>query len=126
MGRLTRFSHQRDSQGVGPDHTNVPDADLVGARAADAFAVVYDRHAEHLYRWARARVGDHAADLTAEVFARAWLRRRSFRDEADGSAFPCGEVIKFSAYEYLPATAANVRLLDLTAAHPGARVLNAG
>ena len=56
--------------------------------SADAFAVVYDRHADRLFRWARGRVGDYAADLTAEVFARAWLKRRSFRDEADGSAFP--------------------------------------
>src|SRR5262249_34929335 len=56
------------------------------------FAVVYDRHVRQVFAWARARVGDHAADLTAEVFARAWLNRRRFRDEADGSAFPwlCG------------------------------------
>jgi RNA polymerase sigma-70 factor, ECF subfamily len=26
--------------------------------------------------------------VTAEVFARAWLSRRRFRDEGDGSAFP--------------------------------------
>ena len=38
--------------------------------------------------WARARIGEHAADLTAEVFARAWLRRSRFRDEEHGSAFP--------------------------------------
>lgn len=35
-----------------------------------------------------------------------------------------GEVIKFSAYDYLPANAANMRLLDVTAAHPGARVVS--
>ena len=33
-------------------------------------------------------VGDHAADLTAEVFARAWLSRGSFKDRAEGSARP--------------------------------------
>src|SRR5262245_56877629 len=32
--------------------------------------------------------GEHAADLTAEVFARAWLCRRRFRDEGNGSASP--------------------------------------
>jgi RNA polymerase sigma-70 factor (ECF subfamily) len=66
----------------------LPDAELIAAASADAFAVVYDRHAERLFRWARLRVGEHAADLTAEVFARAWLRRAAFRNEADGSAFP--------------------------------------
>ena len=37
-----------------------------------------------------------------------------------------GGVVKFSTYEYLPATAANLRLLDLTAAYPAARVVKAG
>jgi RNA polymerase sigma-70 factor, ECF subfamily len=55
---------------------------------ADAFAVVYDRHVERVFGWAQARVGEHAADLTAEVFARAWLARRRFRDSADGTALP--------------------------------------
>jgi hypothetical protein len=34
----------------------------------------------------------------------------------------CTETIRFQTYEYLPATAANLRLLDLTAQHPGARM----
>jgi RNA polymerase sigma-70 factor, ECF subfamily len=55
---------------------------------ADAFAVVYDRHVERVFGWAQARVGEHAADLTAEVFARAWLARRRFRDSTDGTALP--------------------------------------
>ena len=73
---------------VGPDYAKLSDAQLLDAADPDAFAAVYDRHVAELFAWARARVGDHAADLTAEVFARAWLRRSSFRDEADGSAFP--------------------------------------
>ena len=72
---------------MGPNYANAPDAELIGAGRADAFAVVYDRPAA-IYDWARSRVGDHAADLTAETFARAWLSRGSFRDAADGSAFP--------------------------------------
>ncbi len=64
------------------------DADLLAAENGDAFAVLYDRHVGQVYGWARARVGEHAADLTAEVFARAWLSRRRFRDEAGGSALP--------------------------------------
>jgi RNA polymerase sigma-70 factor (ECF subfamily) len=77
---------------VGPDHHRRSDAELIALADADAFAVVYDRHVEQLFGWARSRVGDHAADLTAEVFARAWFSRRSFRDRAGGSAFPwlCG------------------------------------
>ena len=35
-----------------------------------------------IYAWCRARAGEAAADMTAEVFARAWLNRRGFRDEA--------------------------------------------
>jgi RNA polymerase sigma-70 factor (ECF subfamily) len=73
---------------VRPDYARASDAELIAADHADAFAVLYDRQVRQLFSWARARVGDHAADLTAEVFARAWLRRHSFRDEADGSAFP--------------------------------------
>ena len=62
---------------MGPDYANAADAELIKAEDADAFAIVYDRHAERVFGWARARVGDHAADLTAEVFARAWIKRSS-------------------------------------------------
>jgi DNA-directed RNA polymerase specialized sigma24 family protein len=73
---------------VGRDHANATDAELIRAGRADAFATVYERHAAAVYKWARSRVGDHAADLTAETFARAWLSRGSFRDRAEGSALP--------------------------------------
>ena len=71
-----------------PDYAKASDADLLAAAEPDAFAVIYDRHVARLYSWARSRAGDHAAELTAEVFARAWLCRRSFRDRANGSALP--------------------------------------
>jgi RNA polymerase sigma factor (sigma-70 family) len=64
------------------------DAELLRAGTRDAFAEVYDRHAGKVLAWARARIGEHAADLTAEVFARAWLRRSRFRDQEQGSALP--------------------------------------
>jgi RNA polymerase sigma factor (sigma-70 family) len=83
-----RFPTSRDIQGVRRDLANATDAELLAARDADAFALVYDRHVKQVLGWARARVGEHAADLTAEVFARAWLCRRRFRDEAEGSALP--------------------------------------
>jgi RNA polymerase sigma-70 factor (ECF subfamily) len=70
------------------DLANATDAELLAARDPDAFALLYDRHAAQLYGWARARVGEHAADLAAEVFARAWLCRGRFRDETGGSALP--------------------------------------
>jgi hypothetical protein len=35
---------------------------------------------------------------------------------------PCPETVHFETYEYLPATAANLSLLDLSAQHPGATV----
>jgi len=64
------------------------DAELLRKGTRDAFAEIYDRHAREVYAWARVRIGEHAADLTAEVFARAWLRRSRFRDEEQGSALP--------------------------------------
>jgi RNA polymerase sigma-70 factor (ECF subfamily) len=73
---------------VGPDYAKLSDAQLLAGADPDAFAVLYDRRVGEVFSWARLRVGDHAADLTAEVFARAWLRRRSFRDQGHGSAFP--------------------------------------
>jgi hypothetical protein len=41
-----------------------------------------------------------------------------------GSDVP--ETIDFQTYEYLPATSANLQLLDLQAQHPGAQVIGAG
>ena len=37
---------------------------------------------------------------------------------------PCPETVQFQTYEYLPETAANLNLLDLSAQHPGATVVN--
>jgi RNA polymerase sigma-70 factor (ECF subfamily) len=56
----------------------------------EPFRVVYDRHAARVCRFLKARCDDRetALDLTAEVFARAWLHRARFRDEAGGSALP--------------------------------------
>ncbi|HEY6426913.1 MAG TPA: hypothetical protein VIX84_06750 [Acidimicrobiales bacterium] len=39
---------------------------------------------------------------------------------------PCPETVQFQTYEYLPETPANLSLLDLSAQHPGATVVNAG
>ena len=43
--------------------------------------------------------------------------------ETTGGACNCTETIRFQTYEYMPATTANLRLLDLTEKHPGARVI---
>ena len=69
---------------------SVSDAELIRLSDEDgeAFGLLYDRHVESIFAWCRARAGDAAADMTAEVFARAWLHRRRFRDEANGSAGP--------------------------------------
>lgn len=45
---------------MGPDYANAPDAELISTGSADAFAVVDDRHAAAVYRWARSRVVEHA------------------------------------------------------------------
>ena len=66
------------------------DARLVLDSGTDpgAFAELYERHAVVVYRWLDRRMGWLAADLTAETFTRAWLRRDRFRDDRDGSALP--------------------------------------
>jgi RNA polymerase sigma-70 factor (ECF subfamily) len=64
------------------------DAELFRAGDADAFAEVYDRYVRQVFGWARVRVGEHAADLTAEVFARAWLSRGRFRARDGAPALP--------------------------------------
>jgi RNA polymerase sigma factor (sigma-70 family) len=68
------------------------DAELLRASRRDdhAFRQVYDRHAGRVFRFLEARCDERetALDLTAEVFARAWLHRGRFRDEAGGSALP--------------------------------------
>ncbi|MFZ0384536.1 MAG: RNA polymerase sigma factor [Solirubrobacteraceae bacterium] len=53
-----------------------------------AFAALYDRHVAAVHQWLDRRMGWLASDLTAETFARAWLIRRRFRDDRDGSALP--------------------------------------
>ena len=55
---------------------------------ASAFAELYHRHTSTVHAWFRRRLDWAASDLTAETFAQAWLARRSFRDEASGSALP--------------------------------------
>ena len=86
MSSRTHFSRSGHVQVVRNDFASASDAELLQAKTADAFAEVYDRHVAQVHAWARARVGEHAADLTAEVFARAWLNRGRFRDQAEGSA----------------------------------------
>jgi RNA polymerase sigma-70 factor, ECF subfamily len=70
--------------------TDRTDAELIRAAESEAaaFGELYRRHAATVHAWFRRRLEWAAADLTAEAFAQAWLSRRSFRDEADGSALP--------------------------------------
>jgi DNA-directed RNA polymerase specialized sigma24 family protein len=68
------------------------DAHLLRAARDDAgaFRALYDRYAARIHRFhlSRTHVAEAAHDLTAETFARAWLGRGRFRDEAGGSAAP--------------------------------------
>jgi RNA polymerase sigma-70 factor (ECF subfamily) len=66
------------------------DADLILASRSDSapFGVVYERHALAVYRWCQRRLDWAASDLTAETFARAWLKRGRFCDDGTGSALP--------------------------------------
>jgi RNA polymerase sigma factor (sigma-70 family) len=70
--------------------TDRTDAELLRAAESEAaaFAELYRRHVSTVHGWFRRRLEWAASDLTAETFAQAWLSRRSFRDEAGGSALP--------------------------------------
>ena len=70
--------------------TDRTDAELISAAESEAgaFGELYRRHVPTVHAWFRRRLEWAASDLTAEAFAQAWLSRRSFRDEADGSALP--------------------------------------
>jgi RNA polymerase sigma-70 factor, ECF subfamily len=72
--------------------TDITDAERPRAsrRASAPFRIVYERHAAAVYGFVlrRTRDAEVAHDLTAGTFAQAWLSRRRFRDQADGSAGP--------------------------------------
>jgi RNA polymerase sigma-70 factor (ECF subfamily) len=64
------------------------DAQLIADGGDAGFTELYRRHVHVVYSWFRARLAWAAADLTAETFAQAWISRRRFRDDCDGSAVP--------------------------------------
>ena len=68
------------------------DGELMRSARRDprAFDSVYVRHARVIHAWLAGQVRDdlHAWELTAEVFAQAWLVRARFRPDEDGSARP--------------------------------------
>jgi RNA polymerase sigma factor (sigma-70 family) len=100
-----------------------PDAELLrgGGDEAAAFAELYRRHAPTVHDWFRRRIAAVASDLTAETFAQAWLSRRRFRDQRDGSALPwllgiARNTLRASARRHRVETRARARLglpLDL-------------
>jgi RNA polymerase sigma factor (sigma-70 family) len=70
------------------DLTTRSDAQLMAEGSEAGFTELYRRHALAVYCWFRSRLAWAAADLTAETFAQAWISRRRFRDDRDGSALP--------------------------------------
>lgn len=70
------------------DWSRLSDAELLRRNEGAAFAELYRRHVAAVYEWTQARLAWAAGDLTAETFAQAWLSRRRFRDQRDGSARP--------------------------------------
>src|SRR5579859_603182 len=86
--RVTHFLRSGEVQSVRRNFSRASDAELLRPGDAEAFAEIYDRYVRQVFTWSRARVGEHAADLTAEVFARAWLSRARFRVQDDAPALP--------------------------------------
>ncbi len=70
--------------------TTRTDAALLAGGASDDFVEVCRRHGPALrsYLRRRTRDGDVVADLLAETFAAAWVKRGGFADRCDGSAAP--------------------------------------
>jgi RNA polymerase sigma factor (sigma-70 family) len=75
---------------IGPDPPGQPaesDAALIGRSCSrpQAFAGIFDRHADELYRYVVGRIGAHAAaDVVAEVFVVAFRHRDRYdRDRPD-------------------------------------------
>ena len=85
---MTHVRPSGHSHGVRPILEDLSDAELLRLEDPDAFAELYDRHANRVLAWARARAGAFGPDLTAEIFAQAWRSRRRFTDRAGGSALP--------------------------------------
>ena len=74
------------------DYAARTDAHLIAAagrgRDAAAFGELYRRHAARVHAYLSRRLPGAASDLAAETFAQAWLSRRRFRDDHEGSALP--------------------------------------
>lgn len=110
-------------------HGALTDAELLSASEHDAaaFGELYRRHVRRVHAWCARRIRWGAADLTAETFARAWVRRRGFRDDHDGWALPwligiAHNVLRESARRDRIETRARERLglpLDLAAEEAG-------
>ncbi|MBV9794218.1 MAG: RNA polymerase sigma factor [Actinobacteria bacterium] len=84
MGLVT--GQAPDAAGVG----ELSDAELIerSRREPDCFAVIFDRHADEILRYAHARLGpDRAEDIAAETFLAAF-RRRDHYDPAWADARP--------------------------------------
>jgi RNA polymerase sigma-70 factor (ECF subfamily) len=82
---------ERQNQAVGPRTTEaLSDGDLIGRSLANpaCFAVIFDRHADEILRYAHARLGpDLAEDVVAETFLAAFSRRDRY-DTARADARP--------------------------------------
>ena len=111
------------------------DAELLALASKDpeAFGRLYDRPAERLFGRIRREgvpAGD-ARDLLAETFAQAWLHRRRFRDQSDGSAYPwLAGIARNLTRNYFRTAAVEARgrrrlKIELAPAEPGEIVLAA-
>jgi RNA polymerase sigma-70 factor (ECF subfamily) len=66
----------------------VPDTDVIAASLTDpqAFAAIFDRHHQAIYRYLTRRLGSSSAeDMTSEVFARAFDHRSRFDLERESA-----------------------------------------
>jgi RNA polymerase sigma-70 factor (ECF subfamily) len=68
---------------AGPAEGDGPDVRLAADGDADAFERLYHRHVGRVYSLACRMVGtEHSAEVTQDVFVRAWQKLHTFRGEA--------------------------------------------
>ena len=80
MSQVLRHAHDPDPADTGPADADA-DADVISesASAPDRFAVIFDRHAPAVHRYAARRLGPDAADdLVSETFLTAFQRRAAY------------------------------------------------
>jgi RNA polymerase sigma-70 factor (ECF subfamily) len=116
------YSAAQASAAVGTD--TITDADVIAASGADPerFAVIFDRHADEIHRYAARRLGRQAApDVVSDVFLAAFRNRGRYKpDRADARPWLYGIATRVIS-QHLRAEGRRLHLIAATPAPPPAQ-----